>query len=183
MVDPFERCRMKTMTHPFVRRIQEATRGEFSVGDGEGVIEVGPALDGPCDAVAFLPGRTVVTADVDEAWAAEQLARQRDRPPEDPSTGLGLFVAGVLRAEATLAAANLVYLLLMAGGAVVIPSSSYGALGRVTLWLPSGALGDAMRQALLYGDSFGGAGLRDLLVLLAWGVVGTVLTARTFKWE
>ena len=35
---------------------------------------------------------------------------------------LGLFVAGVLRAEATLAAANLVYLLLMAGGAVVLPA-------------------------------------------------------------
>ena len=34
---------------------------------------------------------------------------------------LGLFVAGVLRAEATLAAANLVYLLLLAGGAVVLP--------------------------------------------------------------
>src|SRR3954451_2515390 len=36
---------------------------------------------------------------------------------------LGLFIAGVLRAEATLAVANLVYLLLMAGGAVVIPAS------------------------------------------------------------
>ena len=34
---------------------------------------------------------------------------------------LGLFVAGVLRAEATLALANLVYLLLMAGGGVVLP--------------------------------------------------------------
>ena len=45
---------------------------------------------------------------------------------------LGLFVAGVLRAEATLAAANLVYLLLLAGGAVVLPSSSYGAFGHVT---------------------------------------------------
>ena len=41
---------------------------------------------------------------------------------------LGLFVAGVLRAEATLAAANLIYLLLLAGGAVVLPTSSYGAL-------------------------------------------------------
>ena len=40
---------------------------------------------------------------------------------------LGLFIAGVLRAEATLAAANLVYLLLMAGGAVVLPTTSYGA--------------------------------------------------------
>ena len=35
---------------------------------------------------------------------------------------LGLLVAGALRAEATLAAANLVYLLLMAGGAVVFPT-------------------------------------------------------------
>ena len=42
---------------------------------------------------------------------------------------LGLFVAGALRAEATLAAANLVYLLLMAGGAVVFPATSYGGAG------------------------------------------------------
>ena len=62
---------------------------------------------------------------------------------------LGLFVAGALRAEATLAAANLVYLLLLAGGAVVLPASSYGAFGAVAQWLPSGALGEAMRAALL----------------------------------
>jgi ABC-2 type transport system permease protein len=92
---------------------------------------------------------------------------------------LGLFLAGVLRAEATLAAANLVYLLLLAGGAVVLPSSSYGAFGHVTPWLPSGALGDAMRQAWLDG----GVGWRDLAVLLVWGAIGTVLTARTFRWE
>ncbi len=36
---------------------------------------------------------------------------------------------GTLRAEATLAAANLVYLLLLAGGAVVLPASSYGGVG------------------------------------------------------
>jgi ABC-2 type transport system permease protein len=92
---------------------------------------------------------------------------------------LGLFLAGVLRAEATLAAANLVYLLLLAGGAVVLPSSSYGAFGHITEWLPSGALGDAMRHALLDG----GIGWRDLGVLLAWGALGTALTARTFRWE
>ncbi len=92
---------------------------------------------------------------------------------------LGLFVAGVLRAEATLAAANLVYLLLLAGGAVVLPSSSYGAFGRVTPFLPSGALGDAMRQAFIHGTT----AWRDLLVLVVWAAVGTVLTARTFQWE
>jgi ABC-2 type transport system permease protein len=92
---------------------------------------------------------------------------------------LGLFLAGVLRAEATLAAANLVYLLLMAAGAVVLPSSSYGAFGHVTPWLPSGALGEAMRHACLDG----GVGWRGLGVLLVWGAIGTVLTARTFRWE
>lgn len=92
---------------------------------------------------------------------------------------LGLFVAGVLRAEATLAAANLVYLLLMAGGAVVLPASAYGAFGDVVQWLPSGALGGAMRDALIDGRTT----WPDLAVLLAWAVLGTVLTARTFKWE
>jgi ABC-2 type transport system permease protein len=92
---------------------------------------------------------------------------------------LGLFLAGVLRAEATLAAANLVYLLLLAAGAVVLPSSSYGAFGHVTEWLPSGALGDAMRHACLDG----GVAWRDLGVLVIWGALGTVLTTRTFQWE
>jgi ABC-2 type transport system permease protein len=93
--------------------------------------------------------------------------------------GLGLFVAGVLRAEATLAAANLVYLLLLAGGAVVLPGSSYGAFGHVTALLPSGALGNALRQALVDGAT----AWPDLAVLLAWAAAGTALTARTFRWE
>jgi ABC-2 type transport system permease protein len=92
---------------------------------------------------------------------------------------LGLFLAGVLRAEATLAAANLVYLLLLAGGAVVLPISAYGGFGDVVRWLPSGALGEAMREALIDGRT----AWSDLAVLLIWAVLGTVLTARTFKWE
>ena len=92
---------------------------------------------------------------------------------------LGLFVAGVLRAEATLAAANLVYLLLMAGGAVVLPSTAYGAFGHVATLLPSGALGDALRHASWTGEFR----WTSLLVLAVWALIGTVLTARTFKWE
>ena len=65
---------------------------------------------------------------------------------------LGLFVAGVLRAEATLAAANLVYLLLLVGGAVVLPASAYGGFGGVTELLPSGALGEGLRSAFWYGE-------------------------------
>ena len=92
---------------------------------------------------------------------------------------LGLLLAGSLRAEATLAAANLVYLLLLAGGAVVLPTSAYGTFGNVVAFLPSGALGEAMRAAL----SDAAFAWRDLAVLAAWAVVGAVATARTFKWE
>jgi len=92
---------------------------------------------------------------------------------------LGLFVAGALRAEATLAAANLIYLLLMAGGAVVLPTSAYGSFGDVVAWLPSGALGEAMRSALI-DASFPA---RDLAVLLGWSAIGAAATARTFSWE
>jgi len=93
--------------------------------------------------------------------------------------GLGLALAGALRAEATLAAANLVYLLLLAGGAVVLPMSAYGDFGDVVRWLPSGALGNAMRDAL--GDAT--LAWRELAVLAGWAAVGAVATARTFKWE
>jgi ABC-2 type transport system permease protein len=92
---------------------------------------------------------------------------------------LGLFIAGALRAEATLAAANLIYLLLMAGGAVVLPVSSYGGAGVVLAALPSAALGTGMRTALLDG----GFPVVAVLVLVAWAAVGTALTARTFRWE
>ncbi|GAA3832201.1 ABC transporter permease [Nocardioides panacisoli] len=92
---------------------------------------------------------------------------------------LGLLVAGVLRAEATLAAANLIYLLLMAGGAVVLPASSYGGFGDLARLLPSGALGEAVRGAFLDGT----VRWVDLAVLLAWAVVASVATARWFRWE
>jgi ABC-2 type transport system permease protein len=92
---------------------------------------------------------------------------------------LGLLMAGALRAEATLAAANLVYLLLLAAGAVILPASAYGGFGDVASWLPSGALGEAMRDSFLDGT----IAWRDLAVLLGWTAVGTAATARTFSWE
>ena len=93
---------------------------------------------------------------------------------------LGLFVAGVLRAEATLAAANLVYLLLMAGGAVVLPSSAYGAVRR----LSPGCCPPARSATPCARPSGRATSTWALvLVLLVWAVVGAALTARTFKWE
>ncbi len=92
---------------------------------------------------------------------------------------LGLFVAGALRAEATLAAANLVYILLAAGGGVVLPASTYGRFAGVVGYLPSGALGAGLREVFLVGTFPSG----PALVLLAWTLVGTLLTVRTFQWE
>ena len=46
-------------------------------------------------------------------------------------------MAGTLRAEATLATANLVYLLLLTGGGVVLPRSTYGAAEGALQLLPS----------------------------------------------
>ena len=92
---------------------------------------------------------------------------------------LGLFIAGALRAEATLAVANLVYVLLAAGGAVVLPASVYGGAEPLLRWLPSGALGGGLREALLIGTF----PLTPTLVLLLWAVLGAALTARTFRWE
>lgn len=91
----------------------------------------------------------------------------------------GLFLAGVLRAEATLALANLIYLLLGAAGAVVLPASVYGAWEHVVRYLPSGALGGGLRESFLIGTF----PLAPCLVLVAWAAVGTALTARTFRWE
>lgn len=92
---------------------------------------------------------------------------------------LGLLIAGTLRAEATLAAANLVYILLAAGGGVVLPLSTYGSFGDLLVYLPSGALGSGMRESLLHGTF----PLDQSLVLLVWAAVATALTARSFRWE
>lgn len=93
---------------------------------------------------------------------------------------LGLLLAGTLRAEATLAAANLVYVLLLIGGAVLVPLERYPeAVQPVVSLLPSGALGEGMRAA--FGAT--GPSWSSVVVLLAWAAVGAVATGRTFRWE
>jgi ABC-2 type transport system permease protein len=96
-------------------------------------------------------------------------------------SGFGLLMAGTLRAEATLAAANLVYLLLLVLGGVVFPLTKFsGGLRSVLELLPISALADGLRQVLQHGD---GLPARDLLVLAVWAVLGLALAARFFRWE
>jgi ABC-2 type transport system permease protein len=96
-------------------------------------------------------------------------------------SGFGLLMAGTLRAEATLAAANLVYLLLLALGGVVFPPARFSGGTRAVLeLLPISALADGLRQVLQHGAAMPA---RDLLVLAAWAVAGLALAARFFRWE
>jgi len=96
-------------------------------------------------------------------------------------SGLALLMAGTLRAEATLAAANLIYLILLGLGGILFPLTKFPASIRPALrLLPSGALSDGLRSVLAHG---GGLPAADLLVLCVWAVVTIMLAARTFRWE
>ena len=68
-------------------------------------------------------------------------------------TALGLLVAGTVRPEATLAITNLLWMLLAALGGIVIPADGCPPLPSVVHLLPSGALGEALREAFLDGPS------------------------------
>lgn len=96
-------------------------------------------------------------------------------------SALGLLMAGTLRAEATLAAANLVYLLLLVGGGVAVPLSRFPTAAQPLLeLLPSAALAGGLRHVL---DSGQALPLLPLLVLVGWTVLAGALAVRTFRWE
>jgi ABC-2 type transport system permease protein len=95
--------------------------------------------------------------------------------------GLGLLVAGTLRAEVTLAAANLIWLVLLFAGGIAVPLSKYPSAARHVLqYLPSAALSDALHQVLQLGHD---APVRPLLTLVVWAAVALPAAARWFKWE
>jgi ABC-2 type transport system permease protein len=96
-------------------------------------------------------------------------------------SGLALLMAGTLRAEATLAAANLVYLVMLGIGGVVFPLTKFPAGAQPVLkLLPAGALSDGLRSVLQHGS---GLPMRDLLVLAAWAAAGIALAVTAFRWE
>jgi len=96
-------------------------------------------------------------------------------------SGLGLLIAGSLRAEVTLALANGLYLVLLLLGGMVVPLEELpGWLRRLAEWLPAAALADAVTGALAEGASVPG---RAWLVLAVWAVGAPVAAALTFRWE
>ncbi|QOV47520.1 ABC transporter permease [Streptomyces chromofuscus] len=96
-------------------------------------------------------------------------------------SGLGLLMAGTLKAEATLAAANLVFLLLLVGGGVVVPLERFPDAAQSVLGLlPIAALSDGLRDVLQHGA---GMPWGDLAILAGWSVVGLAAAGRFFRWE
>ncbi len=95
-------------------------------------------------------------------------------------TSFALLLAGLLRAEAVLAVANLVWVLLLAGGGVLLPVELLpGPLGAVAVALPSGALGEGLRSALT-GD---GLPVLAVAVLSGWTAVLGAAAVRFFRWD
>ena len=94
--------------------------------------------------------------------------------------GLGLWMAGTLRAEITLALANGLYLVLLLLGGFVIPLSELpDPLRRFAEALPSSALVDLVRAGF---DGAGGP-TRAWIVLAVWAVAMPLVAARTFRWS
>ncbi|MCW2585345.1 MAG: putative transporter permease protein [Frankiales bacterium] len=94
-------------------------------------------------------------------------------------SGLGLLLGGTLRGLTTLAAANLVWFVLLLLGGVVFPLSQFGGAEQVLRFLPTAALSDGLRQLLQHGELV----TRDVLTLAAWAVVALVAAAKAFRWE
>ena len=96
-------------------------------------------------------------------------------------SGLGLLMAGTLKAEATLAAANLVFLLLLVSGGVIIPLDQFSQTTQDVLsLLPITALSDGLRDVLQHGAAMPWG---DLGILAVWAVAGLALAGRFFRWE
>ena len=95
--------------------------------------------------------------------------------------GLGLWMAGALRAEATLAVANGLYLVFLLLGGIVVPLSALpGPLAIPAALLPSAALSETLRASF---DPAAPLPIASLGLLAGWAIVAPVAAARAFRWE
>ncbi|MDV6013219.1 ABC transporter permease [Haloechinothrix sp. LS1_15] len=91
---------------------------------------------------------------------------------------LGVLLGGALRADVVLAVANIVwFVLLLAGGILLVPEVLPPGIAEVVLLLPSGALAEGLRVALLDGTTSWPA----LVVLALWAAAAAALATRTTR--
>ena len=98
--------------------------------------------------------------------------------------GLGLLLAGTLRAEATLAIANGLFLAFLMLGGVIVPTDDLpGFVQPIAAILPAAALADILRVALDSGTQ-GTTGITGpLAILTAWAALPSAVAIRTFRWD
>jgi len=92
---------------------------------------------------------------------------------------LGVLLGGAFKAEIVLALANVVWFILLLAGGIVVPAASLpGGLADVVALLPSGALADGLRVALVDGAV---PDWSVFAVLTGWGAAAALVAARTTK--
>jgi ABC-2 type transport system permease protein len=95
--------------------------------------------------------------------------------------GIGLLMAGTLRAEATLGLANGLFLVLLFLGGMAYPIDRLPAgLEALAKALPSGALSESLRSVLDPSRSFATG---EFIILVLWAIGASVAAARFFRWE
>lgn len=95
--------------------------------------------------------------------------------------GIGLLLAGRLRAEVNLAASNGLYLVLLLSSGIVVPLSSMPSVVRhIALYLPSGAMADTLHQIL---GRAGSSNATDWWSLGIWALAAPLLAARSFRFD
>jgi ABC-2 type transport system permease protein len=95
--------------------------------------------------------------------------------------GLGLLMAGALKAEVTLAAANGLYLVLLLLGGMVVPLARLPeGMRDFARLLPAAALSDALHASAGTG---GRVPAEAWVVLVVWALAAPAAAALTFRWE
>ena len=95
--------------------------------------------------------------------------------------GIGLLMAGTLRAEINLAAQNGLYLLLLLLGGVIFPLDKLPEpLQNVGKLLPSGALADVLRGAITDTAAYGQT---SWIVLACWALLAHLAATKFFRWN
>lgn len=95
-------------------------------------------------------------------------------------SGIGMLLAGSLKAEANLAVSNAAFLFLMLLGGILVPADSLpGPLSAISSVLPAAPLADLIRTA------FGGvpAGQAPLIKMMLWAIAAPIAAAFTFSWN
>jgi ABC-2 type transport system permease protein len=94
--------------------------------------------------------------------------------------GIGFLLAGTLRAEATLAVTNTLYVVFLGISGIMFPLGQLRGFAPVARLLPAAALADLLHPAL---DAGGRVPVEGWVVLAIWALVAPSVAAATFRFD